>query len=153
MKQSTSIKVLERHVTRQCCDFMAWRQWRAVRITRGVFQGPAQTFSSGEPGQCDYLFVRYIGDDFKIAGLTLVLWCEFKQRGDRRQCTCIPGDSKVCGVCRQFRWQERERQRGAEVWGDIKDLDDFMARYEKRFSWLHTGAAKGQMDLLMEVTG
>jgi hypothetical protein len=160
VKAPQPAKMLERHVIKQCLDLMEWRGWRPVRITRGVFVAPGaegnatpRTFSSGEPGQCDHQFVRYIGDDYNIPGLSLTLWVEFKRPGDRRKCTCIPGDNRLCGFCKQARWQDREEKRGAMVWRNIRDFADFAERYDRMFGWVHMGAVKGQMDMLVAAAG
>ena len=135
-------------MTRQCCDYLAWRGWRAVRINRGVFQGPAGVFSSGEPGQADYAFCRYL-DESKLAGASLILWIEFKSPTDRRRCSCVPAETKKCGVCQQVIWQERERKRGGLVWV-VDDFVVFAEKYEQEFQWLHAGKyASGQLDLLL----
>ena len=45
-------------VSAQVKDYMLARGWRAVRMQSGLYQGPATTFRSGEPGMPDWLFLR-----------------------------------------------------------------------------------------------
>jgi hypothetical protein len=135
-------QLLERHITKQVCDFLCYRGWRPLRTQFAFSPG---SFGTGEPGMADYLFLRYLGDGHQAV---LALWIEFKGPRDRRTCSCRPGERRVCHVCRQRRWQERERQRGALVWV-VDDFDFFAADYEKTFGWLHSGQqARGQLDLL-----
>jgi hypothetical protein len=88
----------ERDVTRQVCDYLGFRGWRALRMQRTVLPG---SFQTGEPGQADYLFLRYmLGGK---PGSTLSLWIEFKAPGGRLR----KG---------QAEWHVRERLRGGLVW-------------------------------------
>lgn len=138
--RAPAAKLLERQIQKQVKDYLRFRGWRPVRTHFAYAPG---TFSSGEPGMPDYLFLRYLDD-----GRALALWIEFKTPQDRRRCTCQPGESKPCPVCRQKAWHARERARGASVWV-VYDLDAFVLEYESRYGWLHTGdEAMGQLDLL-----
>jgi hypothetical protein len=144
-------RILERHVDRQICDYMAYKGWRSVRMNRGIFQGPSQVLSIGEPGMADRVFYRYLRHECSLIGAALVLWVEMKSNTDRRACRCVLGDSKLCGFCLQVRWQDRERARGAEVW-QVSSFEEFDCMYSKTFGWLHTGTVKGQIDLLLAAT-
>jgi len=136
------VSILERQVTKQIVDYMLHRGWRPVRLHPIVAPG---TFSAGEPGQPDYLFLRYLD-----GGACLALWVEFKSPNDKRRCNCRP-DGKRCPVCRQKAWHDRERQRGAAVWV-VADLQAFLGEYERLYGWLHSGeAGRGQLDLLAGV--
>ena len=119
-------------VSKQIKDYMVARGWRPIRMQRGLYSGPATTFSSGEPGMPDYLFLRAIEGD-KI-GVMAGLWVEMKRPGGKLK-------------KHQPEWHARERLRGFPVWV-TDDLDSFMAAYEKNFSWLHDGSTRGQIDLL-----
>jgi hypothetical protein len=133
---------LEKHVVKQVRDFLAYRGWRPVHT--GVIAGPG--FSMGEPGRPDYLFLYY-----QEAGCALALWVEMKSPNDKRRCNCAAG--KLCKVCRQKIWHDRERMRGAVVWV-VSDFDAFAAAYEASYGWLHSGATgRGQLDLLAGVSG
>jgi hypothetical protein len=140
-------KLLEKQVTEQVRDFLEYRGWRAIRMQRTVVPG---AFQSGEPGMPDYLFLRY-PPDFKETTATLALWIEFKSPTDKRKCRCRMASAKLCGICQQAIWRERERRRGGTVWL-INDFDWFAELYEKHFAWLHSGdSAIGKMDLLAGV--
>ena len=136
MRQPT--KLLEKHVSAQVRDFLKFRQWRSVRTQFAFAPG---SFQTGEPGMADYLFLRYLEN-----GLALALWIELKGPNDQRKCRCEV--DKVCKLCRQTAWQERERVRGARVWV-VSNIEDFERQYYAEFGWLHSDAGIGQMDLLL----
>ena len=139
---STPVKVLEKDIARQVCDFLRARGWRPIRTN--VVAGPG--YGIGEPGMPDYLMLHY-----QPNGRALVLWIEFKGPNDKRRCTCQPG--KQCKPCRQKAWHVRERQRGASV-AVVDDLQWFIDEYEKAYGWLHTGdTGRGQLNLLAGVQG
>lgn len=134
-------KILERDVAKQVKDFLEQhRGWRAVRSQFAFVPGAFQT---GQPGMPDWLFLRY-GDN----GTAHVLWIEVKGPNDKRRCQCRPGDRKVCKVCRQAAWAERERKLGARVWV-VSDFDQFAVDYEREYGHLHRGEqAVGQLSLI-----
>ena len=107
------LPLLERDVTRQVKDFLAWRGWRAVRMQRTVIPG---AFQAGEPGMADYLFIRYLGGE---PGAARVLWVEFKRKSGK----LMP---------QQKQWAIEERARGAQVW-TVSDLEQFQADYRRVF--------------------
>jgi len=124
--------LLEKDVVKQVKDFLELRGWRAVRTQFAATPG---MFSTGEPGMADYLFLRYMPAEAAPARC-LAAWVEVKSPNDKRRCECRAGDKKVCKQCRQTRWQERERQRGAFVLV-TSNIDRFADEYEKVFGWLH----------------
>jgi VRR-NUC domain len=127
-------QLLEKEVTQQVKDFLAYRGWRPIRMMRTAVPG---SFSVGEPGMPDFLFCRYLD---KPMGACLALWIEMKR----------PGGKLRDG---QPEWHARERARGATVWV-VDDFDFFANLYEKHFGWLHSGdAAIGQLDLLAALRG
>ena len=109
-------KLSESDVTQQIKDFMEWRQWRAVRFQRTVVQLPGGgAFSTGEPGQADWQFIRYI--DSGIPGTAIVLWVEMKAKDKVAKCRCATKKPHArCTACDQKTWKERERKRGGMVW-------------------------------------
>jgi hypothetical protein len=107
--------LLEKDVTRQVRDYLAFRGWRALPMQRTVLPG---SFQSGEPGQADYLFLRYMGGG--KPGETLSLWLEFK----------APGGQLRKG---QSEWQ---RLRGGIVWV-VDSFDGFEETYDHEFGWIH----------------
>jgi hypothetical protein len=132
------LKLIEADIARQCRDFMRARSWRHVRTQFAFSPG---SFSTGEPGMADSLFLRYMDN-----GAALATWVEFKSPNDKRRCNCGPG--RQCKLCRQRAWQERERARGAVVWV-VDDLQEFIERYEAAYGWLHRAdTGRGQLDLL-----
>lgn len=126
------VELKERDVTRQVRDFLEWRGWRPVRMQVAAFARPTDgaMVRVGEVGMADYLFVRYL----PRTGAALALWVEFKR----------PKGGRV--AAHQKAWHERERERGAEVWR-VDDLDNFAARYEAAFGWLHGPKGVGQMSI------
>lgn len=134
----SAAKLVERDVTKQVRDFLVLRGWRYIRMQRSVAPG---SFSTGEPGMADYLFVRYFHDrPMAHYGVALHLWVEFKSPTGR------------VGP-HQTEWQKREVARGGAVW-IVDDVAWFADEYHKRFGWLHSGdAARGQLDLLGELQG
>lgn len=122
----------EAMVSRQVKDYMLARGWRAIRMQSGLYQGPATTFRSGEPGMPDWLFLRAVAGP-RAAVLT-GFWCEIKAPGGKLR-------------KHQPEWHARERLRGFAVWV-TDDLDSFIAAYEQHFGWLHDGSQPGQIDLL-----
>ncbi len=123
-------ELLEKQITQQVRDFLAFRGWRPVRMQRTVLPG---SFQSGEPGQPDFLFLRYL-PGCKPATACLALWIEFKR----------PGGKLREG---QPEWHQRERLRGGTVWV-VDDFDWFEDLYERQFGWLHKGdTGLGQLQL------
>jgi hypothetical protein len=110
------VKLLEKHVVGQVRDFLELHGWRPVRMQQTVVPS---AFRTGEPGQPDYLFLRYLGGR---AGAAAALWIEFKRPSGR------PGKN-------QPEWHARERGRGGLVW-TVDSFDSFLACYEAHFSWL-----------------
>ena len=78
------------------------------------------SFQTGEPGQADYLFLRYLAG--REPGSALALWIEFKAPGGRFR----KG---------QEAWHARERLRGGLVWV-VDSFEDFEASYGRRFGSL-----------------
>jgi hypothetical protein len=111
-------KLKERDVTRQVCDYLGYRGWRPLRMQRTVLPG---SFQTGEPGQADYLFLRYLTGE--KPGSTLALWIEFKAPNGRLR----KGQSE---------WHVRERLRGGLVWV-VDSFADFEESYRREFIWLH----------------
>jgi len=138
------VKLDEKAVVRQIRDYMEYRGWRYFRT--GVVAGPG--YSIGEPGCADSQFIYYDTDKTERA-TCLLIWCEFKSPDDKRKCNCAIG--KICKVCRQRQWQERERQRGAVVI-QTDSFVEFATWYERHYGYLHSGyVARGQLDLLTGV--
>lgn len=129
------MKILEKDVQNACVDFMKDRGWRWVRTQFAAMPG---MFSTNEPGCPDGFFVRYMPAPAAPARC-LLAWVEFKSERDRRVCFCDPAKpKKPCKVCRQKKWHERERGRGAVVIV-ASSLEAFAAWYEREFGWLHRG--------------
>lgn len=126
-------KVLEKDVQSACIEFMRNRGWRWVRTQ---FAHSPGMFSTGEPGCCDGQFIKYMPAP-NAPARALFFWCEYKSERDRRTCFCDPSKpKKPCKVCRQKRWQEKERARGALVI-QTSSMEAFAAWYEREFGWLH----------------
>jgi hypothetical protein len=79
------------------------------------------SFQTGEPGQADYLFLKYLTGG--KPGSTLALWVEFKSPNGRLR----KG---------QPEWHTRERLRGGLVWV-VDSLEDFEEAYDHEFGWIH----------------
>jgi hypothetical protein len=79
------------------------------------------SFQTGETGQADYLFLRYMPGG--KPGETLSLWIEFKAPGGRLR----KG---------QPEWHARERLRGGVVWV-VHSFEDFEGSYRREFGWVH----------------
>jgi hypothetical protein len=120
VRRGFPIKPLERDITRQVCDYLGYRGWRPIRMQRTVLPG---SFQTGEPGQADYLFLRY---ETSQPGAALALWIEFKTPSGRLR----KG---------QPEWHARERLRGGIVW-TVSSLQTFEADYNTHFGWLHNDA-------------
>lgn len=128
----SAAKLQERDITRQVRDFLQVRGWRAIRMQRSVAPG---SFSTGEPGMADFLFVRYFPREKIPYGAVLHLWVEFKAPTGR------------VGP-HQKEWQKREAEFGGSVWV-VDDLEWFQTEYFSHYGWLHSGdSARGQLDLL-----
>lgn len=138
------MKLLEKDIAKQIKDFLQARGWRIVRTQFAATPG---MFSTGEPGMCDVLAIRYMPVAAAPARC-LACWIEFKGPNDQRQCRCRPGEKKICKVCRQSAWQKREKDQGAMV--VVADsLSKFEGDYEFYFGFLHRGEqARGQLELL-----
>jgi hypothetical protein len=113
-----TLNLLEKDITRQVCDYLGFRGWRPLRMQRTVLPG---SFQTGEPGQADYLFVRYMTG--AKPGSTLALWIEFKAPTGRLR----KG---------QGEWHARERLRGGLVWV-VDSFEDFERSYRREFGWVH----------------
>ncbi len=145
-RKPTVNQLSEEHVTKQVKDFLEWRGWRAIRFQRTMVQLPGGgAFSTGEPGQADWQFVRYIESE-SVPGAAVVLWVEMKATGKRAYCICATKRThQRCTACDQISWKARERKRGAVVW-TIDSLDVFMREYNRTSGYLHKGdMAVGQM--------
>ena len=116
-KAPSAKRELERDVTKRVKEYLELRGWRGVRFQRTVI--PSQ-FQSGEPGQADFLFVRYkkLPDGNPSAAVDLI-WIEFKAN------TGHLGPKQVA-------WIEREKGRGAVV-EVVDDPDSFKIWYEATF--------------------
>jgi hypothetical protein len=113
-----TLKLLEKDVARQVCDYLGFRGWRRLRMQRTILSG---SFQTGEPGQPDCLFLRYLTGG--KPGSTLALWVEFKSfRGRLRK--------------GQPEWHTRERLRGGLVWV-VDSFEDFEETYDREFGWVH----------------
>lgn len=124
--------MLEADVTKQVRDFFALRGWRAIRHQRFVIPGAGQ---SGEPGQPDFCFIKYLrGKDGEYSGVSLVIWIEMKKPGARPQCRCKPGKRSQCTACAQKAWRDREEQRGGIVL-QVSAVRELEAWYTPRFGW------------------
>lgn len=117
-------RLSEADVTKQVCDFLSYEGWRSVRMNVGGATYRTLTNETGwdsggevvdryvqfgEPGQPDWLFIRYgrQNRDFSHARPWIryaekLLWIEFK----------APGKKPSAG---QIDWHEAERARGALV--------------------------------------
>jgi hypothetical protein len=113
-----TLKLLEKDITRQVCDYLGFRGWRSLRMQRTVLPG---SFQTGEPGEADYLFLYYMTGG--RPGSTLALWIEFKAPNGRLR----KG---------QAEWHARERLRGGLVWV-VDSFEDFEATYKQKFGGLH----------------
>lgn len=145
------IKLSEADVTAQIRAFLEHRGWRPIRYQRTVVQmAGGGAFSTAEPGQADFQFVRYLPSS--VPGGSIILWVEMKKKGMFAKCRCATKKPRQrCTACDQATWRDRERRRGALVWM-VDDLAWFMSAYETTFGFLHSGAsAIGQMDLLAGV--
>ena len=107
-RKPSRAKELERDVTKQVKKYLELRGWRGVRFQRTVANSQ---FSSGEPGQADFIFLHYAH--------RLMLWIEFKSP------TGHLGPKQV-------EWIERERLRGAIV-EVVNDADAFKDWYEANY--------------------
>jgi hypothetical protein len=136
----------ESDVQSQVRDFLRARGWRPVRTQFSFSPG---SFSTGEPGMADYLFLYPLTNPHNYA-VALALWCEFKSPRTRG-CTCRPGEAKKCRHCKQSAWHAKERAKGFIVWSGVDDFTWFEGQYRERFGFLHSGdSARGQLDLLAE---
>lgn len=125
-------KLSERDVTRQIRDFMKYRGWRPIRMQSATFSGPTGgVVAVGEQGMPDYQYLYYLGDSE-----ALVLWIELKSPDDKRTCRCRPDRARLCTVCAQKQWRERETERGGVVI-QVSNLRTFEDWYAKSFGWLH----------------
>lgn len=147
-KKPTVNQLSEEHVTRQVKDYLEWRGWRAIRYQRTIVQIPGGgAFSTGEPGQADWQFVKYI-ETKDMPGTAIVLWVEMKATGKRAYCICATKKERQrCTACDQKNWKARERSRGAVVW-TIDSIDVFIREYNRAFGYLHQGElATGQLTI------
>ena len=136
----------ESDVQSQVRDYLKARGWRPVRTQFSFTPG---SFSTGEPGMPDYLFLYPMAGGQYCA--SLALWIEFKSP-KARGCICKPGEAKKCRHCRQHAWHAKERAKGFTVWAGIDDFTWFEDTYLSMFGWLHAGDhARGQLDLLAGV--
>jgi len=127
-------KVLEKTVRDLVFGFLRDRRWRIVKTEFSAMPGVRAT---GEPGMADCVAIRYMGAP-EVPTRALALWIEFKGPNDRRTCFCDPSTpKKLCKVCRQKHWQERERGRGAVVIV-VNSFPDFCAWYQHNLSFLHS---------------
>jgi hypothetical protein len=112
-----SLPLLERDVTRQCCDLLKAEGWRLIRhnVTKVPMRG--QWVSFGEKGMPDWQAIYYLG-----SFSTLTLWLEFKQRGKGRLRE------------EQLAWRLAEEKRGACVWR-VDDYDEFRSLYREAFDY------------------
>ena len=119
---------LERTITSQVVSFLEQRGWRPIRFQRTV--DVKRGFQTGEPGQADYLFLKYDHPEYY---LVYAMWIEFKSPRDRRSCGCLTrakaGKRGICGFCQQANWRSREIARGAVVL-IVSNFDDFMRGYD-----------------------
>jgi len=109
-------KILEKEVTASVKKYLMLRGWRPIRFQRTVMSG---SFQAGEPGQADFLFVRYDSDALHAPGAGRLLWCEMKSPAGH------------LGP-KQEEWIARERGRGALVWV-VDDYAEFVKLYERTF--------------------
>lgn len=109
-------KILEKQVTAEVKKYLTLRGWRPIRFQRTTMPG---SFSTGEPGQSDFLFVRYDAEPLHPSGSGRLLWCEMKS------------PTGHLGP-KQEEWIARERSRGALVWV-VDDSAEFVKLYERTF--------------------
>ncbi len=119
----------EAQVTAQCVDFLESHGWRAIRMNRGMARyGDRGVVTYGEPGQADWIFVRY-GTYRPILAMKRVelMFIEFKSPTDRRKCICRTKKPRTrCTPCDQQNWRVREQARGAVVLR-IESLEQLMS--------------------------
>lgn len=133
------MKLQERDIRKQGCDFLKAHGWRNVRTQFAFAPG---SFSTGEPGMADDLFLRY-----EVPCRAWVLWVEWKTPTDRRRCMCRPGENKLCRQCRQKQWARREEQLGATVLY-VSNFEELALWYDRTFGFLHRGdTGRGQLEM------
>lgn len=127
-------KQLESAILARITAYMRDHGWRAIRFHRSPLM-----FQSGEVGQPDTLFLRYLGE---VPGQALHVWCEAKGQTSHRECTCLrrlqQGKKDKCTTCNQADWRKREELRGGLVWTG-NSFEDWLAFYDAKFGWLHEG--------------
>ena len=116
------LKLTERDITRQVCDFMWAHGWRGIRMQSGLMGRPSGgAFRVGEPGMPDWLFVRYVHPEhatgWVAAQCAEVLWVEVKAPGKWLSSA-------------QVAWHERERMRGGIV-AVVDDIDVYRDWYAR----------------------
>ena len=145
--------MLEKDVQKQIIDFLSLRGWRFYRTHFAHIPGAN---SAGELGAPDGIVTRYMPTP-EVPARCMTWWLEFKGPRDQRTCQCKldkKGKTVLCKVCRQKKWHERERQRGALVI-QTSSLDAFAAWYDVQFGWLHRDNPiphKPQASLFEELT-
>lgn len=130
-KPTDSVRLRERDVTRQICEFMEWHGWRAMRNQVITSQNIAGGWiKAGEKGMPDWLFIHYF--DLRPAA-AVVLWVEVKAEGEG-----LRPD--------QVTWHQKELARGGFVVLADK-FETFRDWYLETFEWLHKSVGQGQLDL------
>lgn len=119
-------KQLEKEIVAAVKSFMESKGWRPIRMQRTTVPG---SFSTGEPGIPDFLWLNYVRD----SGICVHLWTEFKRPGGKLS-------------EKQVQWIARERMRGALV-AVVDDVKEYCEWYQRTFGWLHDGRMKGQVAL------
>ncbi len=109
-------RIQEREVTKAVKHYLELRGWRPMRCQRTVVGG---AFQSGEPGQPDFMFLKYDTEPLHSPGNAKVIFIEFKS------------PSGHLGP-KQEEWIARERQRGAVVLV-VDNAEEFVKYYERAF--------------------
>lgn len=154
----------ESAVSDQIADFNRLMKWRVYRnnVSLVRFEAGASPVAFGEPGMPDLrMEYPYISADPRYFGSQLSYWVEVKKPGLVPLCpprckrqyyapkaprTGLVQRNKVCTLCRQKEWREKEERNGGVVLvvGNIPDaitqVDDFEEYrdwYHAHYSWLH----------------
>ena len=108
------LRLKERDVSQEVCQFLQWRGWRLIRNTVLKIKIDGRWMQTCEVGMPDYLALRYTG-----TFTTHHLWLEFKSATGRLR----PG---------QAEWHDAEAQRGAQIWL-VSSYEQFEAEYKAAF--------------------
>lgn len=105
MKTVWPPKLSEAHIAQTCTQFLELDGWRAIKMEPVSHREWGK--GTGEPGQADYLYIRYVqaawdGNKWPASTRVIceVLWREWKRAGGK-------------AAEHQTEWHARERARGA----------------------------------------